>query len=491
MSVTRPIPRSATRRTNPARWVGLAAVALGLLVGGTTAPAGATTPIHRPSTTVILWGEGVRAETPSPAEGVSAIATSHWSTLVLGSDGRVKQSYSWASYGGTHIPEDLRDATDIAVSGNHALALHPDGTVTGWSMAAPWGGQAPAPPADLDQVTAIAVGEGHGLALRSDSTLVTWGYAPMTAVPSGLDDVIAIDAAHAHNLALRSDGTVVGWGVNYAGQLDVPPGLRDVVAISAGEYHSLALKSDGTVVAWGNNNWGQGAVPAGLSDVVAIDAGVHHNLALRADGTVVAWGMNGLEDIDGYRGALNVPAGLTGVTQLVAGPGASYAFVEDVDTTAPTLTAVPDVTAEATGPDGASVAYPLPTASDETDGVVPVTCDPAPGATFPIGSTPVTCRASDAAGNTTTGSFSVTVTGAGPQLADLRRAVHGVGPGVSLSSTVEAAQVAYSDSRAHLAIAALKAFVHQVRAHQGRRIPSDQATSLIDDAYQIQSVLGS
>jgi hypothetical protein len=66
------------------------------------------------------------------------------------------------------------------------------------------------------------------------------------------------------------------------------------------------------------------------------------------------------------------------------------------------------ITGEATGPNGAEVGYTA-TATDDTDGSVEVTCAPASGSTFPIGTTPVNCSATDQAGNEATGSFEVTV----------------------------------------------------------------------------------
>ena len=50
----------------------------------------------------------------------------------------------------------------------------------------------------------------------------------------------------------------------------------------------------------------------------------------------------------------------------------------------PVITPSPDVTAEATGPSGAAVSYPNPTATDAIDGTVPVICLPASGATFAV-----------------------------------------------------------------------------------------------------------
>ncbi len=51
------------------------------------------------------------------------------------------------------------------------------------------------------------------------------------------------------------------------------------------------------------------------------------------------------------------------------------------------------------------VVYPQPTATDESTATVAVTCTPASGSTFNVGTTTVTCVARDKAGNTTTRSF--------------------------------------------------------------------------------------
>jgi hypothetical protein len=80
------------------------------------------------------------------------------------------------------------------------------------------------------------------------------------------------------------------------------------------------------------------------------------------------------------------------------------------DTTAPAISNVPShMVLEATGPAGAAASWPAPTATDIVDGAVAVTCVPASGGTFPIGTTSVLCSASDSRGNTSTAGFSVTV----------------------------------------------------------------------------------
>ncbi len=78
------------------------------------------------------------------------------------------------------------------------------------------------------------------------------------------------------------------------------------------------------------------------------------------------------------------------------------------DTTPPVVT-VPNTIAEATSPAGAAVTINA-TAVDIVDGnVTPIVCTPASGSTFQLGTTPVTCTATDNAGNTGTGSGQVTV----------------------------------------------------------------------------------
>ncbi len=81
-----------------------------------------------------------------------------------------------------------------------------------------------------------------------------------------------------------------------------------------------------------------------------------------------------------------------------------------VDHTAPLLTGVADRGVEANGPSGSIVNFPTPTAVDAFDGpIAAVSCAPASGTKFPLGTTTVTCHATDAHGNAGTASFHVTV----------------------------------------------------------------------------------
>jgi hypothetical protein len=77
------------------------------------------------------------------------------------------------------------------------------------------------------------------------------------------------------------------------------------------------------------------------------------------------------------------------------------------DITAPVLTMPANITVELTGPGGAVVTF-TPTATD-AGGPVTLSCTPPSGSTFPLGSTTVNCTATDAAGNTSSGTLVVTV----------------------------------------------------------------------------------
>jgi hypothetical protein len=104
------------------------------------------------------------------------------------------------------------------------------------------------------------------------------------------------------------------------------------------------------------------------------------------------------------------PIGQTTVTCTVTSGGlsASCSFrVTVADTVPPTVTCPGNITADATSPAGAVVNY-IAGATDPC-GLASFNCAPAPGSTFPIGSTSVLCSAVDSAGNSNSCTFSITV----------------------------------------------------------------------------------
>ncbi|MBI1850588.1 MAG: HYR domain-containing protein [Planctomycetes bacterium] len=98
-------------------------------------------------------------------------------------------------------------------------------------------------------------------------------------------------------------------------------------------------------------------------------------------------------------------------TNLITGDtnGASDVFFRDlIDSIPPVITCSTNLVRECTGASGASVSYTT-TATDNCDPSPIVSCAPASGATFAIATTTVNCTATDATGNSSACSFTVTV----------------------------------------------------------------------------------
>ena len=98
-----------------------------------------------------------------------------------------------------------------------------------------------------------------------------------------------------------------------------------------------------------------------------------------------------------------LPAGDALVDELTL-----IAPAEETNFTAPIITTPGDLTVNASSGQGAIVNF-SPTATAESGAALTVTCVPPSGSGFPIGSTPVTCTATDANGNTATATFNVIV----------------------------------------------------------------------------------
>jgi hypothetical protein len=142
-----------------------------------------------------------------------------------------------------------------------------------------------------------------------------------------------------------------------------------------------------------------------------------------AGGATVTYSASATDNVDGAitpscspASGSTFPVGATTVTCTATDAHSNTAqktftvTVVLVDTTPPVLTGVPASTRrEADGPNGSVVSYTLPTAVDGLDGPIPVTCAPASGKMFPLGTTKVTCTATDSHGNTASASFDVKV----------------------------------------------------------------------------------
>ena len=126
-----------------------------------------------------------------------------------------------------------------------------------------------------------------------------------------------------------------------------------------------------------------------------------------------------------------------------------------------------------------------------------MSCAPASGAAFAIGTTTVACTATDHVGNSSTGSFTVTVRGAKAQLARLIDSVvnaSGLPPALKtqLIAKLQALAANFDPANAkqkQAVCVALNVFKGVVQAFSGRGIPPAQAAAWIADANRIRAVL--
>ncbi|TAK73116.1 MAG: HYR domain-containing protein [Dehalococcoidia bacterium] len=169
-------------------------------------------------------------------------------------------------------------------------------------------------------------------------------------------------------------------------------------------------------------------VPANGTAVFTAEAGTTGNPGLLS-GVVITWSVT---DSNGTPapgcGTVSPSSSTTGVdgrasTTLTAGPSdpgvsggcqvwgdagsktAKQKFI--IDSTPPSLTVPADMEVETEDEGGAVVTFSV-TATDD-HGTPTVVCTPPSGSTFPVGTTTVSCTATDSVGNSTTETFTITV----------------------------------------------------------------------------------
>jgi hypothetical protein len=141
--------------------------------------------------------------------------------------------------------------------------------------------------------------------------------------------------------------------------------------------------------------------------------------ATSSAGAQVAFSATASDAVDGSLGVScsprpgsTFPLGTTAVACRVsdsAGNSATRTFnVTVADTLAPRLDLPAALNVAATGPNGAPVSFSA-AATDTVDSAVTTSCTPRSGSVFPLGTTAVACRATDARGNQATGTFNITV----------------------------------------------------------------------------------
>ncbi|RMA46417.1 InlB B-repeat-containing protein [Bifidobacterium sp. wkB344] len=226
-------------------------------------------------------------------------------------------------------------------------------------------------------------------AIASDGNLYRWGNTnyklgtpeeekrtPSLVNPPAGVHFTQVSTGNFHFLAIGSDGNLYSWGHNADGELGretvsttpndnsqidnqprlvTPPAGVHFTQACAGKWHSLALGSDGNLYSWGQNKYGElgrdtgsaiydvkpGKVnlPKGITKITQISAGTFYSMALDSDGDLYSWGDNTYDELGRYAGGypfrdrsprkMIMPAGVKKFTWIKAGEWTSLATSSD------------------------------------------------------------------------------------------------------------------------------------------------------------------
>jgi hypothetical protein len=163
------------------------------------------------------------------------------------------------------------------------------------------------------------------------------------------------------------------------------------------------------------------------------------------------------------------------------------------DTQPPVVTVPADSAIDATSPAGARASYSA-SATDDVDSSPTLVCTPPSGSVLPIGTTTVTCKATDDAGNSAGASFKIRVRGAGEQIASLTDKTLAYLDQPALKPVLKAALQAVADAIAakhpKVACIALDLYVVAVKLAPAKAFTAAEKADLIADATRIKAVIG-
>jgi uncharacterized repeat protein (TIGR01451 family) len=198
----------------------------------------------------------------------------------------------------------------------------------------------------------------------------------------------------------------------------------------------------------------------------------------------------------------NFPVGMTTLTYSATdahgNTGSATQVVTVVDNTPPVISCPSNIVLEPTCPTGAKATYTAPVGTDNCPGATTArTAGGASGTVFPIGTTTVTYTVTDAAGNSTSCSFTVTVKTAAQTVQDMITAVQAMTPPLTgtqsqgLIAKLQAALDAINQGKTNVACNKLSDFISQVQSYiNNGALTSAQGQPLINSANHVRNTIG-
>ena len=367
-------------------------------------------------------GEGESVQMAFPTPGVKTVQLD-LSELCVGTTRLTCDSFAYVTVNVEVPPSTDSTAPTITASGLEAEATGPT-TIVNYSFDAtdpddPVAGQSctPAPGSEFavgsTPIDCSAVDSNGNIGTASFAVVVSDTTAPLVTVPGTLTTE-----------ATSAAGAAVGFASSATDLVDGP------VATSCSPASGSTFAVGSTTVLCSatdaHANKGNGSFSVVVTDTTMPSLSLPGTItaeATSAAGAAVSYSASASDIVDGaiapacsLASGATFPLGSTTVTcTAMDAHGNSDTGTFDVvvgDTTGPSLSLPGTITTSATSAAGAAVSYTA-TATDLVDGSVAVTCSPDSGSTFAIGSTTVSCSATDALGNGRNGTFVVNVTAGG------------------------------------------------------------------------------
>jgi len=363
------------------------------------------------------WGDNASGQTNAPPGTFSQVSSGNGFTCAVKTD-QTLVCWGDPSLGWTIPPGTF---SQVSSGGFGACGVRTDGTLACWGLNL-YDLVSNTPGGTFSQVSA---GYLHTCAVQSGGTVVCWGsnsFGQVSPLPTGIFSQVS--SGGSHTCGIQVDGTVACWGYNFFGQ--APPLVAGTFSqVSSGGLFTCGVQTDGTPVCWGDPTGGETTLPAGglgppadtTPPVITLPANITAE-ATGPSGAVVTYAVSAVDPDDAATvscmpaSGSTFPLGLTTVSCTATdthGNTASGTFTVTVaDTTPPVLTINVTSPVEATGPNGAVVTFTA-SATDAVSGSPATICTPPSGSTFPVGSTTITCTATDGAGNLGTATATVVV----------------------------------------------------------------------------------